>query len=317
MARMPDADAVPRPPLPLRIRLRRKLEVVGARGLAWAVRRSSRARSLAMADSLARTACRMPFMRVHLNYAREQLEWVFGTDLSPVEREEVLANSVRNLARTMVDFLRFPGYSRADMEALLAGVEGEEHFRAFQQSDAGAVIGFGMHLGSWEYAGVWLAMQGPMVAVGKAQREAAITNMAVDIRTGSGIDHILANDNTNRKLITTLRRKDHAVLGLIADQNGGRDGVWVPLFGRLASCLKGPGFLMRRYDVPGMLIIAVWEGDRYRVIVGPRIETVKTDNADHDLLVNTARIQAMYERMMRRFPEQWLWLHRRWRSEDE
>ena len=144
-----------------------------------------------------------------------------------------------------------------------------------------------------------------------------MTNMAVGIRTGSGIDHVLSNDAGNRKLITTLRRKDKAVLGLIADQNGGRDGLWVPLFGRLASSFKGPGFLMRRYDVPAMALVSIWEGDRYRMIMGPMIETVKTEDQERDILINTARIQTIFEDLMRRYPEQWLWLHRRWKTQPE
>lgn len=306
-------EAVPQ--LPWRIRVRRKFEVLGARGMAWLVRRQSRTRTLQMADSLARLALRMPFLQRNLKHARDQVGIVFP-ELDTAERERIVRESVRTLARTMLDFLRFPNYTPVELANLCVRVIGAEHWNAFKESNHGAVIGLGMHLGSWEYSGAWLALQGPMVAAGKAQREAAITDLAVAIRGQVGIDHFLSQESS-RKLIATLRRQDKAVLGLIADQNGGRDGIFVPMCGRLTSAVKGPGALMRRYGTPAMLLSGVWEGDRYRMIMGPMIYSADTGDFDRDVLLNTARIQAHYEALLRAYPEQWLWLHRRWKTSPE
>ena len=301
----------------MRITLRRKLEVLGARGLTWVVRRASRERALALADDLALFGYRSPILKRHLKHARIHVETVFGDQVSPAEREELLKSSLRTLTRTMVDFMRFGDYTREEFLGLCAGVEGMEHYEAFRNSAHGSAIGLGIHIGSWEYAGGYMAHLGPMVAVGKAQREGAITALAISNREAVGIEHILSSATGSRKLIETLKRKDKAYLGLLADQNGGRDGLWVPYFGTLASSVKGPGFLMRRYKVPAQLLVGVWEGDKYRVIIGPLFYGVETADFDRDVLLNTARVQEEYAKMWLRFPEQVLWLHKRWKSQPD
>lgn len=301
------------PPIPWRIRMRRKLETLGARGLAWRVRRISRERALRLADQLAGYAPRLWFLKRNRKTARAQIELMLDKRPDEIDSEAILQASIRSLSRTMVDFLRFPLYSREDIIALAGPAVGQEHWDAYRASSRGAVIGLGMHIGSWEYAGAHVVTDLPMAAAGKAQRDAAITDLALDIRGGVGIDVFLSQENS-RKLIETVRSKEKMVLGLIADQNGGRDGVFVPMCGRLASCVKGPGFLMRRYKVPAMLLAAVWHGDHYRMVYGPMIETFDTGDIDRDSLLNTARIHAHYLALIRAYPEQWLWLHRRFKS---
>lgn len=301
--------------LPLKIVLRRKLEVLGARGLTYVVRRASRPRALAIADDLARFAYKSPFLKRNLKHARIHLEWVFGDRYTPADREDLIKSSLRTLARTMVDFMRFGDYSSEEFLGLCVKSEGMENYQAFRDGPHGSAIGLGMHIGSWEYMGGFMAHLGPMVAVGKPQREGAITALAVANREAVGIEHVLSSSTGSRKLIETLRRKDKAYLGLLADQNGGRDGLWVPYCGRIASCVRGPGFLMRRYKVPAQHLVGLWEGDQYRTIIGPLFHGVESDDMERDILLNTARVAAEYEAMLLRFPEQGLWLHKRWKSQ--
>jgi len=267
-----------------------------------------------LADQLAGLIPRLWFLKRNRTSARAQIALMLDKHPDEINAEGILQASIRSLSRTMIDFLRFPLYNTEDILKLAnePGI-GQEHWDAYRASSHGAVIGFGMHIGSWEYAGAHVVTDVPMAAAGKAQRDAAITEIALELRSHVGIDVFLSQDNS-RKLMKTVRSKEKIVLGLIADQNGGRDGVFVPLCGRLASCVKGPGYLMRRYNVPAMMLAAVWEGDQYRMVYGPLIETFDTGDVELDGLLNTARIQEHGLAMIRAYPEQWLWLHRRFKS---
>lgn len=307
----PPTDAVPA--IPWRLKVRRQLELVGTRGLAWRVRHMSRPAALQLADRLAGLALKMPFLRRNFRNATAQIADVLANQPEGAHPDLILQESMRTLARTMVDFLRFPLYSADDIRAQAAAAVGGEYWNNYLASDQGAMIGLGMHIGSWEWAGAHVVTEVPMAAAGKAQRDSRLTALAIDLREGIGIDHFLSQENS-RKLIETLRRRDKVILGLIADQNGGRDGVFVPVAGRLASCVKGPGFLMQRYKVPAMLLTAVWDGDQYRPVYGPPFTSFDSGNAELDGLLNTARIHEHYHAMIRAYPGQWLWLHRRFKS---
>jgi KDO2-lipid IV(A) lauroyltransferase len=103
-------------------------------------------------------------------------------------------------------------------------------------------------------------------------------------------------------------------LGLLSDQNGGRDGVFVDFFGVPASSVRGPAFLALRYDVPVVPIFALWDGDKYRIEILPEVPVTRTGDDETDIRENTQRFQKAIEEMVRKYPGQWLWAHRRWKT---
>ena len=109
----------------------------------------------------------------------------------------------------------------------------------------------------------------------------------------------------------------NTILGLISDQNGGKDGVFVDFFGISASSVRGPAFLALRYGVPVIPIFAVWDGNFYRIEIYPEVEVTRTGDEEWDILENTQRFQKILEGMVSRYPDQWLWAHRRWKTRPE
>jgi KDO2-lipid IV(A) lauroyltransferase len=297
---------------PWTLRVRRRIE----RGLGIFMyrlaRRMSRRSALRLANSLGSLIYRM--FRKYRMVCVDGLTIAFGDKYSYEEKIEIARKSQTNLARTVMDFLRFEDYSREEMLALCVDVSGKEHMEKAIERSKGGVIGLTGHLGSWEYCGAWVVASGwNLCAVGKEQRDPGITKLMLDLRSAVGIKHIPTSKRGNLDLIRALKSKN-TILGLLSDQNGGRDGIFVDFFGLPASSVRGPAFLALRYDVPVVPIFALWEGDNYRIEILPEVELARSGDEEADILENTQRFQKVIEGMVRKYPEQWLWAHRRWKT---
>ncbi len=299
-----------KPPWTLRVRWR--IERVLGLFIYWLARRISRKSALKLADFLGGVLFRL-FKKYRL-VCMDGLTIAFGDKFTDEEKLEIIRKSQTNLVRTVMDFLRFEKYSREEFLALAVSVTGREHLEAAMERSSGGVIGLTGHLGSWEYSGAWTVMSGwRLVAVGKEQRDPGITKIMLDSRAAVGIKHIPKTKRGNLELIRALKTKG-TILGLISDQNGGKDGIFIDFFGVPASSVKGPAYLALRYNVPVVPIFALWDGDNYRIEILPEVELIRTDDEDSDVLANTQRFQKVIEDMVRKYPDQWLWAHRRWKT---
>jgi KDO2-lipid IV(A) lauroyltransferase len=238
----------------------------------------------------------------------------FGDKYSPEERKGIARRAYRNIVRTLIDFLRYPILSRDDLLDLCDSIEGWEHLEKALVESPGAVIGLSGHIGSWEYSGAILPNKGvPLAAVGREQRENAITKLMIESRTKVGIDHIPRSKYGNRKLIKSFRTKG-TVVGLLSDQNGGRNGIFVPFFGKMASTVRGPAFFALRYNVPIVPIFAVWEGLKYKILILEPVEIVHHEDEEEAIRLTSINIQKVYERVISEYPDQWMWVHDRWKT---
>lgn len=298
--------------IPLSIRLRWRLERILGLFAYWLAQRISRKAALRFADFLGDFSFLL--LRRYRLVCLDGLNIAFGDSLSDREKVTIARMSQRNLMRTVMDFLRFGLYSQEEFLSLAKEVEGLEHLKEAMERSSGGVIGLTGHIGSWEYCGGWLTASGWLLsAVGKEQRDPGITRLIIEQRARRGIKHIPRTKSGQIEIIRTIKTKG-AVLGLLSDQNGGRDGVFVDFFGVPASSVKGPAALALKYKVPVVPIFAVWTGDYYRIEISPEIELIVTGDEEKDILINTQRFQKVIEDMVRKYPSQWLWAHRRWKT---
>lgn len=293
------------------VRIRKRLERWGALLIYRVANMLPRRTALRLGEKLADLAFLIlgRFRKIALDNVRI----AFGDSISESRRREIVKAAFRNLGRTMMDFMRFRGYSKDEILGMAKRVDGLEHLQKAMSESPGGVICFAGHLGNWEFCGAWLVASGfYLAAVGKEQPDRALTKLMLELRQSVGIEHIPRTRQGNKAIIQTLNSKK--VLGLLADQNGGKNGIFVPFFGRMASCFRGPAQLAVKKKVPALLIFALWEGDSYVVKISPPIEMVNTGNEEADLYENTFRCQKIIEDAVREFPEQWLWGHRRWKT---
>ncbi|MFW6060076.1 MAG: lysophospholipid acyltransferase family protein, partial [Phycisphaeraceae bacterium] len=177
----------------------------------------------------------------------------------------------------------------------------------------GAVMVTG-HLGNWEVLGYSMALLGYDVdAIARPIDNPLINDWLLGIRQRRGM-RIITKWNATDRMMRVLR--EGGALGFIADQNAGSKGMFVPFFGRLASTYKSIGLLAMRKQVPIVCGFAHRIGTGYRYEIGVADVIEPSDWADRrdPLFYITARYSRAIESMIRAHPQQYLWMHRRWKS---
>ncbi len=170
------------------------------------------------------------------------------------------------------------------------------------------------HCGNWELLGFGMSVVGyPMAALARPLDNPLLNKWVLDIRQSWGLE-VLTKWGATPRMQSILERGGR--LGFIADQNAGDQGLFVPFFGRLASAYKSIGLLAMQYDTP--IIIAMARRRRpavdYDIVVSDIIQPGDWSDQDDPLYYLTARYTAALETLIRDCPEQYLWIHRRWKS---
>ena len=243
--------------------------------------------------------------------ALRNLELAYGDSLSIRERKRIAKQSAMNVAMTALEFIYFMHWTPERVKATVVETEGWDLLIGALKQNKG-VIGLAMHFGNWELSGAYLTLSGVCVAaVGKRQRDDFFTKLAFPTRTKLGIENIQKGSQTSL-ILRALRQ--NKVLGLLADQNGGMDGAFVPFFGLPASTVRGPAALHLRLGAPMLLIVAKRiKPFRFRQIVREvKCDVAKDDPEAEEKVL--AAMNAAYEQVIREDPTQWLWIHTRWRT---
>lgn len=170
------------------------------------------------------------------------------------------------------------------------------------------------HCGNWELMGYGMSVIGyPVTALARPLDNPLLNDWVFRIREAHGL-RILTKWGAAPELQRVIESNQH--LGFIADQNAGDQGMFVPFFGRLASSYKSIGLLALRYDLPIACAQARRIGERfeYEFVCGDIIEPADWADQEDPLFYITARYNHALEMMIREAPEQYLWLHRRWKS---
>ncbi|RYG47470.1 hypothetical protein EON79_07260 [bacterium] len=210
-----------------------------------------------------------------------------------------------HFGRVLGDFMRSKVRSLDEVLATTE-VEGRDIIERYPAGTA--IIAATAHMGNWERFGHWCTAIGrPISVVARDADDGDIQDRVGALRAATGLE-VLSRGNAARASLRAL--KDGKVLGLLPDQNG--DECFVPFFGQPAGSTLGPAILHKRTGAPLIPAFCVREGvGRYRVIV---LEPIDPDNRSDDPVAVTAAVAASLEGVIRRYPEQWLWMHDRWKS---
>jgi KDO2-lipid IV(A) lauroyltransferase len=231
------------------------------------------------------------------------------------ERERILRGCFDNLGRLLGEFSQFP---RATPESLRKLVEydqvGLRHLREAEAQKRGVIFLTG-HLGAWEFLSfAWSALEYPISFLVRPIDNPRIEELIEGIRTRFG-NTAINKKMAARQALRVLR--DGGTLGILADLNTHpNEGVFVPFFGHLACTTSGIATLALRTDALVIPTCAVWDEEHHRFFFrgDPPVELVRTGDDKRDVEINTANFTTAIERMTRAYPEQWLWIHKRWRT---
>ncbi len=223
--------------------------------------------------------------------------------------EEVANECYRHFGREVAAIARL---GRVGAGGLLRSMRASDealglHRRTTAES-AGAIIVTG-HLGNWEVAGAFLAAAGlDMAAVVKRQRNAAFDRRLLRTRRRLGIEPIYMQDARSRIPVALREGK---TVALVADQDAGDRGIFVPFLGRPASTFRGPARLSLTQNVPLFFGAAIRDGDSYRAILELVERPADGPDAEEEY---TRRWVARLDAHVRRTPDQYFWFHRRWKT---
>ncbi len=170
------------------------------------------------------------------------------------------------------------------------------------------------HSGNWEFLGLSLSLLGfRMSALARPLDNPFLDQWLLGMRRRRGLEILVKWGATTevQRVIESGGR-----VAFIADQNAGDDGIFVPFFGRMASSYKSIALLALRYKLPIVVGTAIRQGEqlKYRIETVDRIEPEECEAAADPIFYCTARFNHAMERAVRLAPEQYLWIHRRWKS---
>ncbi len=232
---------------------------------------------------------------------------------SEERRKATLRTVYRNLGYLLAEFCLMRHYSRIQANAFIE-YEGLEHYLAARDRGKGVLVLTG-HLGAWELSSFYHSLAGfPMGLVIRRLDNPLVDAFVNRVRTLHG-NRVIHKDDFARGLISAMRGGE--TVGILMDTNmTPPQGVFVPYFGVPACTASGLARVALKTDaavLPGFLI---WEQARKKYVLrfGERMELRRTGDVDADVLANTAAFTAAIERYVRANPEQWLWMHRRWKT---
>jgi Kdo2-lipid IVA lauroyltransferase/acyltransferase len=227
--------------------------------------------------------------------------------LPSADRKAITDGVFRSIARMLVVFARFPSIHAGNVREWIR-YDGLEHFEEAKRRGRGVLFATA-HLGNWELSAFAHAlMTEPMHVVVRAFDNRRIDRLVEDYRSRSG-NRVIEKRDAARSLFRAL--KDNEAVGILIDQNSSiEEGVFINFFGVPACANAGFARIANRTGAAVIPGFALWMEAQRRYVLHfePIVEMTGDDAAD------TARIHETLERMIRQYPDQWLWIHRRWKT---
>jgi KDO2-lipid IV(A) lauroyltransferase len=233
--------------------------------------------------------------------------------LTPEERRAVLRGVYRSLGWQLVEFCRMQRYTAKNVEGWIR-TEGLEHYLAARDRGKGVLVLTG-HLGAWELSSFYHSLMGyPMGMVIRRLDNRLLDEFVNGIRGMHG-NYILHKDDFARGLMTAMRKGE--TVGILMDTNmTPPQGMFARFFGIEACTASGLAHVALKTCaavVPGFL---VWEPAerKYVLYFGPELEFKRTGQTKVDVQAATQQCNDVLESWIRRYRDQWLWIHRRWKT---
>ena len=219
----------------------------------------------------------------------------------------------QNMGKNVMEFMQLPRMSPEKIHQIVT-FEGKEHIDQVLGQGKGAIILTG-HFGNWELLAASIVANGyPLRPIARQLRSKRLNALVCDHREKAGYSSI--DRDAIRPALRCLKQNE--LLGIVADVDTSTDGVFVEFLGRpahtpyspVAIALKTgaailPTFIIRQPD------------DSHRAIVEPPLVLQRSGDRESDLVANTQRFTKVIESYVQRYPEQWIWMHERWKTQPE
>ena len=229
------------------------------------------------------------------------------------QRRSTLKKMTRNLGWMAAEFARMPSYTKENIESVVI-LDGHENFLAGHSRGKGVLYLTG-HIGAWELSSFAHALYGfPLHYMARPLDNKPLDAMVNEYRGLSGNKPIFKNESA-RVMLRIL--KEAGTVGILADQNTmPGEGVFVDFFGTPACTTTGIARVALHTNAAVVPGYAYWDENlrKYRLRFEPPVELVRTGDAERDIAENTQRFAKVIEEIVRKYPEQWVWIHARWKA---
>ena len=232
-------------------------------------------------------------------------------ELSAAERANIVRGVYRSLARQIAEVAFLPRLTPQNISEVVT-YDGFENYAQAVAQGRGVLFLTG-HLGAWELSAFAHALCGhPLFILIRALDNPYLNELVNHYRTMSG-NKIIEKRDFLRGILGAL--KENQAVGILADQNSSMtEGVMVDFFGLPACTAAGLARIALKTGAAVVPGFTLWHGDKYHLRFDPALTLVSTGDPDADAVANTQLFTKVIEEYVRRYPDQWLWIHRRWKT---
>ena len=247
----------------------------------------------------------------HREIALNNLAHAFGHEKKPHEIRLLAKQVFKNLVQVLFEIGWSLRLNRKDFSKHFH-IERLSRLRAAYEKGKGVLL-LGAHLGSWELQTIVVAMAGhPTSIVVRPLDFGPLEEFFRKLRTRFG-SKLIPKQHSMRMVLRSLEKRH--VVGLMMDQNvDWYEGVFVEFFGRAACTNKGLALLALKSGAPVVPLFLVRDKMGFKAEFGPELPLVQTGDKIKDVEANTQQYTKVIESFIRRYPDQWFWLHQRWKT---
>jgi len=244
----------------------------------------------------------------------ENLRLAFGSQKTDLQIRAIAKDVFANLGKNAIELINFPKLNERNIDSFVTMVNAERLDEGYRRGKG--IIIITAHFGNWELLSATLRIKKyPGVAIGRRIYFDKYDKYLNRLRKVHDVN-IIYRDESPRKALKVL--KENRIVGIVADQDvDSVDGVFVDFFGVKAYTPAGPAALAKASGAVMLPTVIVRKNGHHELIVEEPVELVNTGDKASDLVENTRRWSRVLESYIRRYPEQWVWMHRRWKTKYE
>ncbi len=245
----------------------------------------------------------------HRDIAMRNLSYAMNTP--PEETRAIAMRVFENLGKVLFEMAWSLNLDERQLHRHFR-IEGFSHIRDAYKKGKG-VLALTAHFGNWELLTVIAAMTGyPLSIVYRPLDFRPMDQFVIDFRTRF-LGKLIPKQKSMRRVLRSLRDGD--MVALLMDQNvDWYDGVFVDFFGHRACTNKGMALLALKTGAPVVPVFLIREESGFKGVYLPEIPLTQTNDKTKDVEVNTEKYNRAIESVIRQYPDQWFWVHRRWKT---